>query len=70
MQTAIIGSLLFSEAISPLGWLAIILTVLGVILISAGRARAALPGASRLPGVLLSPSTLVLMVTRWRFTCL
>lgn len=67
MQTAIIGSLLFSEAISPVGWIAIILTVLGVILISAGRARAALPGAEGLPRALVSPATLVGLATGFLF---
>jgi drug/metabolite transporter (DMT)-like permease len=67
MQTAIIGSILFSETISPVGWIAIILTVLGVILISAGRARAALPGAERLPRVLVSPATLVGLATGFLF---
>jgi drug/metabolite transporter (DMT)-like permease len=67
MQTAIIGSILFSEAISPVGWVAIILTVLGVILISAGRTRAALPGAERLPRVLVSPATLVGLATGFLF---
>lgn len=67
MQTAVIGSLLFSEAISAVGWIAIILTVLGVILISAGRARAALPGAEGLPRVLVSPATLVGLATGFLF---
>ena len=44
MQAAIIGSLLFSETISPTGWLAIVLTVFGVILMSAGRVPGALRG--------------------------
>ena len=42
MMAAIIGSVLFSEVISLTGWVAILLTVLGVVLISAGRARDAL----------------------------
>lgn len=67
MQAAIVGSLLFSEAISPVGWVAILLTVLGVILISAGRAKAALPGAGGLPGALISPSTLVGLTTGFMF---
>ncbi|HSF95310.1 MAG TPA: DMT family transporter [Thermohalobaculum sp.] len=37
MQTAIIGSLLFSEAIDALGWVAILLTIAGVIAVSVGR---------------------------------
>jgi drug/metabolite transporter (DMT)-like permease len=64
MQTAIIGSILFSETISPVGWIAIILTVLGVILISAGRARPALPGSA---GALVSPATLVGLLTGFSF---
>ena len=67
MQTAIVGSFLFSETVSPVGWVAIILTVLGVILISAGRARPALPGAERLPRVLASPATLVGLATGFLF---
>ncbi|MEL7154749.1 MAG: EamA family transporter [Pseudomonadota bacterium] len=39
MQAAIIGTVLFSETISALGWVAITLSVLGVILMSAGRAK-------------------------------
>lgn len=42
VQAALIGSVLFSEEISSLGWLAILLTVGGVLLISAGRSRGAL----------------------------
>ncbi len=41
--------------------------MLGVVLISAGRARAALPGAERLPGALLSPATLVGLATGFLF---
>lgn len=67
MQTAIIGSLLFSEAITPVGWMAILLTVLGVVLISAGRARDALTGAERLPRMLVSPATLVGLATGFLF---
>jgi drug/metabolite transporter (DMT)-like permease len=42
LMTAVIGSLLFSELISAGGWLAILVTAAGVMLISAGR----LPGAA------------------------
>ena len=38
MQAAIIGSVFFSETITPLGWLAIVLTVAGVTLLSVRRA--------------------------------
>lgn len=37
MQAALIGSLLFSESISAAGWIAILLTVAGVVAISVGR---------------------------------
>ena len=69
MQTAIIGSLLFSEAISPVGWIAIILTVLGVILISGGRAKGALPGSSDgVARALVSPATLIGLLTGLLFS--
>lgn len=35
MQAAIIGTLFFSEAISPVGWVAIVMTVVGVVLLTA-----------------------------------
>jgi drug/metabolite transporter (DMT)-like permease len=44
IATAIIGSLLFSEVISPAGWIAILVTAGGVLLISAAR----LPQGARL----------------------
>ncbi len=44
MQAAIIGTVLFSETISLTGWLAITLSVVGVILMSAGRAAGILGG--------------------------
>lgn len=68
MQTAIIGSLLFSEAISVVGWIAIILTVLGVILISGGRSREALPGSGRIGQALVSPATLLGLATGLLFS--
>lgn len=37
MMAAVIGSILFSEIISPVGWIAIALTIVGVIAISIGR---------------------------------
>ena len=64
MQAAIIGSILFSEAISPIGWVAIILTVLGVVLISSGRTR----GLSKNIGALLtSRATLIGLATGFLF---
>lgn len=38
MMTAIIGSLLFSEALSGIGWIAVIVTLGGVLLLTAARA--------------------------------
>ncbi len=68
MQTAIIGSFLFSESISPVGWVAIILTVLGVVLISGGRARGALPGSGGIARALVSPATGVGLATGLMFS--
>ena len=59
VMTAIIGSLLFSEVISRAGWVAILVTVAGVMVVSLGR----LPRSTwrnsgiSLSGVLLSPAT-------------
>lgn len=39
VQAAIVGSLLFSESISPLGWIAIMLTGLGVISMSSAKLK-------------------------------
>ena len=39
MMTAIVGSVLFSESITGIGWIAILLTMAGVILISVARMR-------------------------------
>lgn len=68
MQTAIIGTLLFSEAISAVGWVAICLTVLGVVLISGGRAQGALPGPAGLGRALASPATLIGLATGLLFS--
>lgn len=38
IMTALIGTAFFSEAITPIGWIAIIVTMLGVVVISSGRA--------------------------------
>lgn len=67
MQTAIIGSLLFSETITALGWIAIVLTLLGVVLISADRARESLPGAGGIGRALLSRATLIGLLTGLMF---
>ena len=44
MQAAILGTVLFSETLSAIGWLAISLSVLGVILMSTGRGTGFPPG--------------------------
>lgn len=46
--TAIVGSIFFSEVVSPLGWLAILITVGGVMIASAGRMPASAWTSSRL----------------------
>lgn len=45
IMTAIIGTAFFSEAITPVGWIAILVTMLGVIVISSGRSGQAADGA-------------------------
>lgn len=57
--TAIVGSLLFSEVISQSGWLAIGLTVAGVLTASAGRMSASAWAAkdTRLVDVVFGPAT-------------
>jgi drug/metabolite transporter (DMT)-like permease len=57
--TAIIGSLLFSEAINQTGWFAIALTVAGVLTASAGRMSVSAWAAkdTRLVDILFGPST-------------
>ena len=65
MQAAIIGSVLFSESISWLGWIAIILSILGVLLISATKSRAALGGGLRT--FLLQPATLTGLASAFLF---
>lgn len=59
VMTAIIGSLLFSEVISGAGWVAILVTVAGVMLVSIGRLpRGALRNsATSLSGLLLGRAT-------------
>lgn len=66
MQAAIIGTILFSETISAAGWLAITLSVTGVVLISAGRSRGALVRASWRE-VLAGPSTLTGLASGFGF---
>jgi drug/metabolite transporter (DMT)-like permease len=61
MLAAIIGSLLFSEIVSPVGWIAIALTIAGVVAISVGRVglRKLAPGQMTLAQALVSKPTLV-----------
>jgi drug/metabolite transporter (DMT)-like permease len=58
VMTAVIGSLLFSEVISGIGWIAIVVTVSGVLLTSAGRlpARAWRDGDVSAAAVLFGPA--------------
>ncbi|RMF01891.1 MAG: hypothetical protein D6773_09465 [Alphaproteobacteria bacterium] len=57
MMTAVIGSLFFSEAITPAGWLAVALSVTGVILITVVRTPSALlHGAAAGGGHMLAPT--------------
>ncbi len=47
IMTALIGTAFFSEAITPIGWVAIIVTMLGVVVVSSGRTPSGgSPGAS------------------------
>ena len=49
MQAAIIGTIFFSETITPIGWVAIVATVVGVVLLSVRRPDALLAGAAQTP---------------------
>lgn len=60
VMTALIGTLLFTEIISGAGWIAILVTVAGVLTVSAARINvspASAPRASSLSEMLLAPST-------------
>ena len=65
LMTAVIGSVFFSEMISPGGWLAILVTAGGVLLISAGRLPAAARQTARagLGEMLFGPSTRIGLLT-------
>ncbi|MFM9848171.1 MAG: EamA family transporter [Hyphomicrobiaceae bacterium] len=65
LMTAVIGSLFFSEMISAGGWLAILVTAAGVLLISAGRLPAAAGPIARsdLSEMLFGPSTRIGLLT-------
>jgi drug/metabolite transporter (DMT)-like permease len=69
MQAAIIGSLLFSEAISLVGWIAIALTIAGVIAISVGRVGLGKLGTGEmsLAEALVAKPTLVGLATGFFF---
>lgn len=67
MQAAIIGSLLFNEAISAAGWAAIALTVGGVFLLSGRAAGEALAGR-RLADFLCAPATLTGLASGFLFS--
>jgi len=66
MQAALIGSMLFSETISNLGWIAILLSVLGVLMISTRQARGAIAGLS-VRTILTSPATGLGLLTGFLF---
>lgn len=65
LMTAVIGSLFFSQVISAGGWLAILVTACGVLLISAGRLPAAARPMARsgLGELLFGPSTRIGLLT-------
>lgn len=71
MQAALIGSLLFSETINAAGWIAILLTVAGVVAISAGRVGLGKLGAGEmtLAQALVAKTTLIGLATGF-FFCL
>lgn len=66
MQAAIIGSIFFSEEITAIGWLAILLTLIGVLLLSMRKARAALT-SGRCSEFLFAPSTLTGLASAFLF---
>lgn len=65
LMTAVIGSVFFSQVISAGGWLAILVTAAGVLLISAGRLPASAQTATRggLGELLFGPSTRIGLLT-------
>ncbi|MEM9059133.1 MAG: EamA family transporter [Pseudomonadota bacterium] len=65
MQAALIGSVLFSEVISFTGWIAIALTFVGVILMSAGKTGRALRGG--VLSAVFSRATLIGLTTGFLF---
>ena len=68
MMTAIVGSALFSESITGVGWIAILLTMAGVILISVARMRShAFGHAGGLVAALTSRSTRIGLATGFAF---
>jgi drug/metabolite transporter (DMT)-like permease len=68
LMTALIGSLLFSEVISAGGWLAILMTAAGVMLISAGRLSVATRGLKLdVRELLLGPAVRIGLLTGLMF---
>ncbi len=51
IMTALVGTAFFSETITPIGWVAIAVTMLGVVVISSGRSTAASNTAGTVRGV-------------------
>jgi len=71
MQAAVIGSLFFSEAITGIGWVAIVLTVAGVIAFSVGRVGLGGLGAGEITAAeaLVAKPTIIGLATGF-FFCL
>lgn len=65
MQAALIGSVLFSEQVTIVGWIGILITVLGVLLLSSAKAQGAFTGGWR--ATLTSRATGVGLATAFLF---
>jgi drug/metabolite transporter (DMT)-like permease len=59
IMTALVGTAFFSETITPIGWVAIAVTMLGVVVISSGRSTAAPNTAGTVRGVHLGAAPAV-----------
>ncbi|MCB1548330.1 MAG: DMT family transporter [Hyphomicrobiaceae bacterium] len=63
VMTALIGTFVFSETITPKGWIALVIVVLGVLMLSAGRiglAKLSSPGSSLLSSLVSWPTQVAL----------
>ncbi len=70
LMTALIGTALFSEQLSPLGWVALIVVVCGVVLMLAGRmgTSAFRAGGETIPDMLLGRPTQVALLCALLFS--